>query len=296
MNTGKKKVLRLGLPKGSLQESTFRLFQKAGWRISASVRSYAPYVDDPDLEIILLRAQEMSRYVEQGVLDAGLTGYDWIQENNSDVHQVCELEYAKQEFHPVRWVLAVPEDSLIHSARDLQGKRIATELVQYTRRWLEKQGVSADVEFSWGATEAKVPNLVDAIVELTETGSSLRANKLRIVEELLCSTTRFIANHTSWQDDWKRNKIEGMVILLQGALNAEAKVGLKMNVPPQSFDGVLAVLPSLNKPTISPLAGMEGWNAVEVVVDEIVVRRIVPELRRAGATGIIEYPLNKVIY
>lgn len=296
MNQEKKSVLRLGLPKGSLQESTFRLFQKAGWRISASARSYAPYVDDPDLEITLLRAQEMSRYVEQGVLDAGLTGYDWIQENNSDVHQVCELEYAKQEFRPVRWVLAVPEDSPIHSATDLQGKRIATELVQYTRRWLESHKVTADVEFSWGATEAKVPNLVDAIVELTETGSSLRANKLRIVEELLRSTTRFIANHGSWKDDWKRTKIEGMVILLQGALNAESKVGLKMNVPPQSFETVLQVLPSLNKPTISPLAGMEGWNAVEVVVDEIVVRRIVPELRRAGATGIIEYPLNKVIY
>jgi ATP phosphoribosyltransferase len=296
VNQEKKSVLRLGLPKGSLQESTFRLFQKAGWRISASARSYAPYVDDPDLEITLLRAQEMSRYVEQGVLDAGLTGFDWIQESNSDVHQVCELEYAKQEFRPVRWVLAVPEDSPIHSATDLQGKRIATELVQYTRRWLESHKVTADVEFSWGATEAKVPNLVDAIVELTETGSSLKANNLRIVEELLCSTTRFIANHGSWKDDWKRTKIEGMVILLQGALNAESKVGLKMNVPPQSFETVLKVLPSLNKPTISPLAGMEGWNAVEVVVDEIVVRRIVPELRRAGATGIIEYPLNKVIY
>ncbi len=296
MNPENKNVLRLGLPKGSLQESTFRLFQKAGWRISASARSYAPYVDDPELEITLLRAQEMSRYVEQGVLDAGLTGFDWIQENNSDVHQVCELEYAKQEFRPVRWVLAVPEGSPIHSVKHLQGKRIATELVQYTRRWLETQGVSADVEFSWGATEAKVPNLVDAIVELTETGSSLRANKLRIVEELLRSTTRFIANHASWKDDWKRTKIEGMVILLQGALNAESKVGLKMNVPPHSFERVLEVLPSLNKPTISPLAGMEGWNAVEVVVDEIVVRRIIPELRRAGATGIIEYPLNKVIY
>lgn len=296
MSSESKKSLKLGLPKGSLQESTFRLFQKAGWRISGSTRSYAPYVDDPELEIILLRAQEMSRYVEQGVLDAGLTGYDWIQENNSDVHQVCELEYAKQEFHPVRWVLAVPEDSVIHAATDLQGKRIATELVQYTRRWLDSRGVSADVEFSWGATEAKVPNLVDAIVELTETGSSLRANKLRIVEELLCSTTRFIANHTSWKDDWKRTKIEGMMILLQGALNAESKVGLKMNVPPQSFEKVLSTLPSLNRPTISPLAGMEGWNAVEVVVDEIVVRQIIPELRRAGASGIIEYPLNKVIY
>lgn len=296
MSSESPKVLKLGLPKGSLQESTFRLFQKAGWRISGSTRSYAPYVDDSELEIILLRAQEMSRYVEQGVLDAGLTGFDWIQENNSDVHQVCELEYAKQEFRPVRWVLAVPEDSSIRSAKDLQGKRIATELVQYTRRWLVGQGVTADVEFSWGATEAKVPNLVDAIVELTETGSSLRANKLRIVEELLRSTTRFIANHTSWKDEWKRTKIEGMMILLQGALNAESKVGLKMNVPPQSFEKVLAVLPSLNRPTISPLAGMEGWNAVEVVVDEIVVRQIIPELRRAGATGIIEYPLNKVIY
>jgi ATP phosphoribosyltransferase len=279
-----------------LQESTFRLFQKAGWRISSSTRSYAPYVDDPELEITLLRAQEMSRYVEQGVLDAGLTGYDWIQENNSDVHFASELRYAKQEFRPVRWVLAVPENSPIQSAKDLEGKRLATELVQYTKRWLDEQGVHADVEFSWGATEAKVPNLVDAIVELTETGSSLRANKLRIVEEILQSTTQFIANHESWKDAWKRIKIEGMVLLLQGALNAESKVGLKMNVPPEAFRAVLKSLPSLNQPTISPLAESEGWNAVEVVIDESIVRQMVPELRRAGAVGIIEYPLNKVIY
>jgi ATP phosphoribosyltransferase len=289
-------ILRLGLPKGSLQESTFRLFQKAGWRISSTSRSYAPYVDDPEIEITLLRAQEMSRYVEQGVLDAGLTGHDWIMENDSKVERVCELKYAKQEFRPVRWVLAVPEDSPIQSAKDLQGKRLATELVQYTRRWLAERGIQADVEFSWGATEAKVPNLVDAIVELTETGSSLRANKLRIVEELLQSTTQFIANIESWKDGWKRTKIESMVMLLEGALNAESKVGLKMNVSPQSLDTVLKALPALNQPTISPLAGTEGWSAVEVVVDEAVVRRMIPELRRAGATGIIEYPLNKVIY
>lgn len=296
VNTSSRKKLRLGLPKGSLQESTFRLFQKAGWRIASTSRSYAPYIDDDEIEITLLRAQEMSRYVEQEVLDAGLTGFDWVQENNSDVHTICELRYAKQEFRPVRWVLAVPEDSPIQSPRDLEGKRIATELVQYTRRWLSEQGVSAEVEFSWGATEAKVPNLVDAIVELTETGSSLRANKLRIVEELLQSTTQFIANHNSWQDEWKRSKIEGMVILLQGALNAESKVGLKMNVPPGSFESVVKALPALNQPTISPLAGTEGWKAIEVVVDEYVVRNIIPELRRAGAVGIIEYPLNKVIY
>lgn len=296
MTTPGNQILKLGLPKGSLQESTFRLFQKAGWRISATTRSYSPYVDDPEIEITLLRAQEMSRYVEQGVLDAGLTGYDWVHENASIVHHVCELKYAKQEFRPVRWVLAVPEDSPIQCAKDLEGKRIATELVQYTRRWLEKQGVHAEVEFSWGATEAKVPHLVDAIVELTETGSSLRANKLRIVEELLQSTTQFISNLDSWKDEWKRTKMENMVLLLQGALEAEAKVGVKMNVPPEDLEAVLEILPALNHPTISPLAGTGGWKAIEVIVDESIVRQIIPGLRRAGAVGIIEYPLNKVIY
>jgi ATP phosphoribosyltransferase len=290
------KKLRLGLPKGSLQESTYTLFRKAGWKISSSSRSYSPYVDDPEIEITLLRAQEMARYVEQGVLDAGLTGYDWIKENDSDVHTICELKYAKQEFRPVRWVLAVPESSSIQSVKDLEGKRIATELVGHTRRWLEANGVTADVEFSWGATEAKVPELVDAIVELTETGSSLRANKLRIVEELLQSTTQFIACHKSYADPWKKDKLESMALLLQGALNAEGKVGLKMNASPDSLEAVLAILPSLNNPTVSPLAGQEGWSAIEVVIDEWRVRELVPDLRKAGATGIIEYPLNKVIY
>jgi ATP phosphoribosyltransferase len=288
--------IRLGLPKGSLQESTYQLFRKAGWKVSATSRSYSPYVDDPELEITLLRAQEMSRYVEQGVLDAGLTGLDWIKENDSDVRIICELRYAKQEFRPVRWVLAVPEDSPIRSPKDLQGKRIATELVAHTKRWLAGLGIEADVEFSWGATEAKVPNLVDAIIELTETGSSLRANKLRIVESILESTTQFIASHKCWEDDWKRKKLENMALLLCGALNAEAKVGLKMNASPEGFDAIVNTLPSLHRPTISPLAGQEGWNAIEVVIDESVVRELIPELKRAGATGIIEYPLNKVIY
>lgn len=290
------KVLKLGLPKGSLQESTFQLFAKAGWNISSSSRSYSPYVDDPEIAITLLRAQEMSRYVEQGVLDAGLTGYDWIQENDSDVHILCELVYSKQHSCPVRWVLAAPESSDIRSVKDLQGKRIATELVGYTKRWLREQGVEADVEFSWGATEAKVPDLVDAIVELTETGSSLRANKLRIVEELLESTTQFIANRETVKDPWKKRKLDNMALLLQGALNARGKVGLKLNAPPESLEAILKVLPSLNQPTVSPLAGQAGWNAVEVVIDESVVRELVPELRGAGAVGIIEYPLNKVIY
>jgi len=289
-------ILKLGLPKGSLQESTFALFKKAGWKISASRRSYSPTVNDSEVEITLLRAQEISRYVEQGVLDAGLTGYDWVQENHSDVHYVAELKYAKQEQRPIRWVLAVPEDSNIQSAKDLQGKRIATELVDFTRRWLAKQGVEAEVEFSWGATEAKVPNLVDAIVELTETGSSLRANNLRIVEEVLESTTQFIANRDSWGDDWKKKKMESMALLLQSALDAEGKVGLKLNAPPDSLEAILKQLPALNDPTISPLAGTDGWNAVEVVIDESIVRELVPELRRVGAKGIIEYPLNKVLY
>lgn len=296
MSDDRSTKVRLGLPKGSLQESTYQLFRKAGWKISSSSRSYSPYVDDPELEITLLRAQEMSRYVAQGVLDAGLTGFDWIKENESDVHIICELKYAKQEFRPVRWVLAVPENSPIRSAKDLQGKRIATELVGHTKRWLQERNIQADVEFSWGATEAKVPDLVDAIIELTETGSSLRANNLRIVEEILQSTTQFIACHESWKNEWKRKKLENMAILLQGALNAEAKVGLKMNAPPNSLDVIFRILPSLHQPTVSPLAGEEGWHAVEVIIDESVVRELVPELKRAGATGIFEYPLNKVIY
>lgn len=296
MTENASRILKLGLPKGSLQESTFQLFKQAGWKITASSRSYTPRIDDPEVEITLLRAQEMSRYVEQGVLDAGLTGWDWIQENDSDVHIVCELKYSKQEKSPVRWVLAAPESSSINSVKDLEGKRIATELVGFTRRWLEKHGVNAEVEFSWGATEAKVPNLVDAIVELTETGSSLRANQLKIVDELLQSTTQFISNRNAWEDDWTRTKLENMALLLQGALNADGKVGLKLNSPPGKLQEIIAILPSLQQPTVSPLAGSEGWNAVEVVLDESTVRQIVPALGRAGATGIIEYPLNKVIY
>ena len=287
--------LTLGLPKGSLQDATFGLFRKAGYSISASARSYFPSIDDPEISVILLRAQEISVYIERGVLDAGVTGKDWIEENGSDVHEVSELVYAKSGFTPVRWVLAVPEDSPIQSVKDLQGKRIATELVNVTRDYLAKNGVEATVEFSWGATEVKVPTLVDAIVELTETGSSLRAHKLRIVETLMMSTTRFIANKAAWADAWKRRKIENIALLLQGALNAEQKVGVKMNLERAKLDAITKLIPALRNPTVSSLT-QEGWVAIEVVVDEKVVRDIIPKLKAAGAEGIIEYPLNKVIY
>jgi ATP phosphoribosyltransferase len=287
--------LKLGLPKGSLQDATFELFRKAGYAIGASARSYFPTVDDPELSVILLRAQEISIYVEQGVLDAGVTGKDWIEENGSKVHEVAELVYAKSGFTPVRWVLAVSEDSPIKSVKDLAGKRIATEAVNLTRHFLAKHGVEAAVEFSWGATEVKVPDLVDAIVELTETGSSLRAHKLRIVETLMTSTTRFIANTAAWADAWKRAKIENMALLLAGALNAEQKVGVKMNVERAKLDRVTALIPALRNPTVSSLT-QEGWVAIEVVVDEKVIRDLIPKLKAAGAEGIIEYPLNKVIY
>jgi ATP phosphoribosyltransferase len=288
-------TLRLGLPKGSLQESTFALMAKAGWKVSSSSRSYLPRVDDAELELRLIRAQEISRYVEHGYLDAGLTGADWIAENDSDVHVVCEIAYSKQTTSPARWVLAVPNDSPIKSVKDLQGKRIATELVELTRRWLKKQGVTAEVEFSWGATEVKAPELVDAIVELTETGSSLRANNLRIVETLVTSFPQLIANKQSWQDAWKRKKIETLAMMLKGALAAEEKVGLKMNVPRAKLDGLLKNLPALRNPTVSPLA-QPDWVAVETIIDERTVREIIPALKAAGAEGIIEYPLNKVIY
>ena len=287
--------LTLGLPKGSLQESTFELFRKAGYNISVSARSYFPAVDDPELSVILLRAQEISIYVEQGVLDAGVTGQDWIKENDSDVHEVSELVYAKSGFTPVRWVLAVPEDSPIRSVKDLQGKRIATEAVNLTRKYLEQHGVTADVEFSWGATEVKVPVLVDAIVELTETGSSLRAHNLRVVETLMTSTTRFIANRTAWDDAWKREKIENIALLLDGALNAEQKVGVKMNLKREKLDEVCGLIPALRNPTVSSLT-QEGWVAIEVVIDEKVIRDLIPKLKAAGAEGIIEYPLNKLIF
>jgi ATP phosphoribosyltransferase len=286
--------LRIGLPKGSLQEATFELFSKAGFKISASGRSYIPRIDDDDLEGVLIRAQEISRYVEEGVLDAGLTGLDWIRENDSNVVEIADLVYGKQGFRPVRWVLAVPSDSPVTSVNDLKGKRIATEVVNLTTRYLKGKGVNAHVEFSWGATEVKVPDLVDAIVELTETGSSLRAHNLRVVDTLLESTTRFIANAQSLRDPWKKAKINQIAILLKGALAAEAKVGVKMNVPGKALDAVIGLLPALRKPTVSTLSE-EGWCAVETVLDERVFRGLVPKLKDAGAEGIIEYPLNKVI-
>ncbi len=287
--------LKLGLPKGSLQDATFELFRKAGYNISVSPRSYFPATDDPEISVVLLRAQEISTYVEQGVLDAGVTGKDWIEENASTVHEVAELVYAKSGFTPVRWVLAVPEDSPIRSVSDLQGKRIATEAVNLTRKFLARNKVEATVEFSWGATEVKVPDLVDAIVELTETGSSLHAHNLRIVKELMTSTTRFIANTAAWKDAWKRAKIENIALLLEGALNAEQKVGVKMNVRRDKLDELTALVPALRNPTVSSLT-QEGWVAIEVVVDERVIRDIIPKLKAAGAEGIIEYPLNKLIY
>ena len=284
----------LALPKGSLQDATFAMMKKAGFNISTGSRSYIPSVDDPEIEARLIRAQEISRYVEQGVLDAGLTGFDWIQENKSDVHEVANLVYAKQGLRPVRWVLAVPNDSPIKSVKDLQGKRIATEAVGIARQYLERNGVQATVEFSWGATEVKAPELVDAIVEITETGSSLRANNLRIVETILESTTRLIANKKAWADGWKRRKIEQIALLLRGALAAETKVLLKLNVSQANLAAVSALLPALHTPTVNSLAG-SGWFAVESVVDEPVVRQLIPKLKDAGAEGIIEIPLNKVV-
>ncbi len=286
--------LTFGLPKGSLQESTIQLFKRAGWAINASSRSYYPTVNDPELDFVLIRAQEISRYVEQQVLDAGMTGLDWIKENRSDVVEVGELTYAKSGRNPVRWVLAVPEASDIKSVKDLQGKRIATELVQATQDWLKSHNVTAQVEFSWGATEVKAPRLVDAIVELTETGSSLRANKLRIVETLFESRTKLIANKAAWSDPAKRAKLENMLLLMQGALNAETRVGLKMNVPAQALDGIVKQLPALQNPTVSPLSD-KAWVAVEVVLEEVVARELIPQLKRAGATGILEYPLTKLV-
>jgi len=290
-------VLKIGLPSGSLQESTLNLFAKAGYRIRADRRSYTPSIDDPELEGLFLRAQEMAHYVERGVLDVGLTGKDWVLENDADVVEIAALRYSRATAQPVHWVIAVPEDSPIQSVQDLQGKRIATELVQTTRRYLKAQGVTAEVEFSWGSTEAKVgaAGLVDAIVELTETGSSLRANKLRIVETMCESTTRFIANKSAWQDPWKREKAENIAALLVGAFQAEDKVGLKMNVRRADLDAVVKQLPALNNPTISNLLD-DAWVAIEVIVDERTVRDIIPCLRKVGAEGIIEYPLNKVIY
>lgn len=290
------KKLKLGLPKGSLQEATFNMFRKAGFNISlSSERSYFPSIDDPEIEPVLLRAQEMSRYVETD-LDCGITGEDWIQENGSRVVRVEELVYAKQSLRPVRWVIAVPEGSKIRKIKDLQGKQIATELVNVTRKFLKKNKIKAEVEFSWGATEVKVAQgLVEAIVELTETGRSLKANKLREIATVCESTTKLIANISSWKDKWKRVKIEEIALLLQGALSAETKVGLKMNVSRANINRVLSLLPALKRPTISNLS-QEGWAALETVIDEKVVRALIPALKKAGAQGIVEYPLNKVIY
>ncbi len=289
-----KNILVLGLPKGSLQESTFSMMQRAGFRLSGGSRTYSPEVDDPELLVRLVRAQEISRYVEHGMLDAGLTGYDWIIENGSDVMEVAELVYAKQGLRPVRWVLAAPEDSPIRSVKDLQGKRIATEAVGITRQYLEENGVQADVEFSWGATEVKAPELVDAIVEITETGSSLRANKLRIVDTVLESTTRFIANNEAWKNAWKRKKIEQIALLLKGVLTAESKVMIKMNVRDKDVAAVSELLPSMHAPTVNALQET-GWCSIESVVDEHVVREIIPRLKKAGAVDIIELALNKVV-
>ncbi len=290
-----KRILKLGLPKGSLQEATIEKMAKAGFNISINERSYIPYVDDEELEARLIRAQEISRYVEHGYLDAGITGYDWIVENGSKVHEVSEFIFSKVSRQPTRWVLAVPEHSPLKSVKDLNGRRIATEVVNITRNYLRRHRVKAEVEFSWGATEVKAHELVDAIVEVTETGSSLRANKLRIVDTLLTSTPRLIANHAAWKDPWKRQKIATLALLLKGAIDAEAKVGLKMNIAERDLAKLLKSLPALRNPTISSLS-QTGWVAVETIIDEHVVRELLPKLKAAGAEGIIEYPLNKVVY
>lgn len=288
-------ILTVGLPSGSLMEPTIALFAKAGFSISGSSRSYRPAVDDPELRIRLLRAQEISRYIEHGYLDCGITGRDWMEENKSDIREVVSLAYSKVSASPTRWVLVVPEDSPVRTVQDLAGKRIATEAVGITRRFFEQAGVSAEIEFSWGATEVKVPDLVDAIVDITETGSSLRANKLRIVATLMESYPALFAAHGAWADSWKRSKIENVALLLNAALAARDMVGLKMNLPEKSLKNLLETLPSLRNPTVSPLA-QPGWVAIETVIEEKVVREIVPTLKTLGAEGIIEYPLNKVVY
>ena len=290
------KMLKLGIPKGSLQEKTLEIFKMAGFNIYLSPRSYFPSVDDSEISIVLIRAQEMSRYVEEGVLDCGITGEDWILENNSDVLRCAELLYAKRTLTPVRWVIAVRNDSGIRKLSDLKGKRIATELLKYTKRFFKTKKINADIEFSWGATEVKVKSgLVDAIVELTETGESLRVNGLREVATICVSTTKFIANKMSFKDKWKKKKIEHILLLLKGALEARGKVGLKLNVRRKNLDKVLSFLPALKKPTISSLT-LKDWVACEVIVEESEVRKILPLLKDNGAQGIIEYPLNKVIY
>ncbi len=287
--------LCIGLPSGSLQEATLDLFEKAGYQITGTKRSYKPAVDDPELEIRLLRAQEISRYVEHGFLDCGLTGKDWVEENGSDVEVLAKLEYSKATASPTRWVLVVPRDSAFQRVEDLEGKRIATEAVALTTRFFKERGVNANVEFSWGATEVKVPELVDAIVDITETGSSLQANNLRTIAVITESFPLVIGNRRAMADEWKRRKLDRLVLLLQGALNARNKVGLKMNLDETKLPGLLHRLPSLRNPTVSPLA-QKGWVAIETIIDEKVVREILPELKALGAEGIIEYPLNKVVY
>ncbi len=286
--------LMLGLPKSSLETSTTAMFAKAGYKIEINSRSYYPAIDDPEIECMLIRAQEMSKYIEEGILDCGLTGFDWIQENGSDVVEAAELVYGKVGRNPLRWVLAVPEDSGIHSVKDLEGKRIATEAVGMTKRYLEKNGVNAKVEFSWGATEVKPPRFADAIVEITETGSSLRANRLKIIDTLCISTTRFIANKEAYQDPFKRKKIDNIAMMLKAVLAAEGKVGLKLNVSKDDLEQVIAKLPSLKNPTVSQLADPE-WFALETIVDEHIVRDLIPELKALNAKGIVEYPLNKIV-
>lgn len=287
-------ILRLGIPAGSLQEATAELFKKAGYRITFASRSYYPQIDDKEIECLLIRAQEMARYVENGILDAGITGYDWVKETNADVHEVCELVFSKVSRRPVRWVLCVPESSPVQTVKDLQGKRIATEAVGLTKQYLAEHGVTAEVEFSWGATEVKPPRLADAIVEVTETGSSLRANNLRIVAEVIQSTTRLIANRKSWDDAWKRRKLENISMMLQSCLAAEGKVALMLNVRRSDLDAVLKQLPSLQGPTVSSLSNPD-WVAVNTILDESVVRTIIPNLKQAGATGIVEYQISKII-
>ncbi len=287
-------VLKIGLPKGSLQETTFKLFKNAGYNIKLLERSYVPSIDDPEIEGLVIRAQEMARYVEDGILDMGITGLDWVLEQDAKVVELVRLRYGKVGFRGVKWVVAVPANSRIRRIEDLQDKKIATELVGFTRRYLKKKGIEASVEFSWGATEVKPPLLADAIVEVTETGASLKANSLRIIETILESETVLIANRAAWKDPWKRTKMENITMLLKGALLAEEKVGLKMNVPKNKLQKVTGILPSLHTPTVSTLSDQE-WVAVEVIMDERTVRNIIPELKRAGAQGIVEYPLNKVI-
>lgn len=286
--------LKIALPKGSLQETTFALFKKAGYSLSVSSRSYFPYIDDEEIEPMLLRAQEIGRYVTDGTLDAGITGKDWLVETDADVEEVSELIYAKQGMRPVRWVLAVPNDSPVQTPEDMKGKLIATEAVNITKKYFAEKGIAVNVEYSWGATEVKTPLLVDGIVEITETGSSLRANNLRIVDTILQSTTRLVANKKSYQDRWKRAKLATISLLLQSALNAEGRVGFKMNVPSKNLAKVLEQLPALHTPTVSVLSD-EGWHAIETIIEESVVRTIIPVLRELGAEGIVEYPLNKVV-